>query len=325
MHGVKFLLNAAIVATVSLPTGNTWSQDYPVRPVRLVTLYAAGSGSDDTARFVAAKLSELLKQTVIVDNKGGAGGLIATQEVLRAQPPGYSLLLGAPGILTNLFVYRNPQYKWEDLTVLGVTGLTNYAMIIHTSVPARNIPEFVTYAKANPGKLNYGSLGPAGISTILVERLKEAAGIDLVQIPFKGGAPLATALLSGDIHVYFPTTGVGRARIQNPQIVALAVTGQQRSKTFPDLPTFKELGYPALAGLTYWDAVFAPSATPRPVIQRLQAVMVQMNALPEVKTRLEKAEKEFWTGTLEEFNAFARHDGETLAADFRRLKIPVLD
>ena len=121
------------------------------------------------------------------------------------------------------------------------------------------------------------------------------------------------------------SSGNDRARTQNPQIIALAATGQQHSKTFPDLPTFKELGYPALAGLTYWDALFSPSAAPRPIIHKLRATMAQLTAAPAMKAWMEKLEKEPWTGTQEEFDAYARNDGETLAADFRKLKIPVLD
>jgi len=319
------LLCGAVAMLAALPFMPVQAQDYPARPVRLVTLYAAGSNSDVTARFVAQLLSVQLKQPVLVDNKGGAGGLIGTLEVLRAKPDGYTILFAAPGLASNVFAYRNPQYKFEDFTPLGVVGLSYYGFIINVSVPAKTITEFVAYARANPGKLNYGSLGPAGVSTILAERLKRSAGIDMEMVPFKGGDPLNQALVSNQIQVYFPTLAVARQRMSLPQIRALAVTSPQRSRILPDLPTFKESGYPEVADLTFWEALYGLATLPPPVLQKLRGVWAQIAATPEFKARQEKVERELWTGTLEQFAAFVKREADALAVDFKLLKIEQQD
>jgi tripartite-type tricarboxylate transporter receptor subunit TctC len=301
------------------------AQDYPSRPVRMLSMYAGGSATDASARFMAQELAKQLKQPVLVENKPGGGGLVAAQEALRAQPLGYTILYAAPVLIGNLYAYRNPGYKLEDFTLLGAVGLTNYALIIHNSVPAKNLKEFIAYAKAHPGKLNYASVGPASGGTLLAERLKLAAGIDLVAIPYKGGDAVSTALLAGDVHAYFAAINVARIRMRSPQITGLAAIGEQRAKLLPDVPTFKELGFPTLVGGAFWDAVFASAAVPAAMTQRLRGAVAAATATPEMKDRLEKTEKEPWNGTMEQFQAFLRSESDALAADVKRLKIEPQD
>ncbi len=315
------LLIALLLAYVS---ACSHAQDYPVRPLRLLTLFAAGSQSDLAARFAAQKLSEQLGQTVVVESKGGAGGLLAIRDVLRSQPVGYSLLFGQPGLVGNLHAFKDPQYRLEDFVVTGVMGVTFYALIVNAPASVRNVPEFVAYARANPGKLNYGSIGPSTGSTILAERFKQAAGIDIVMVPFKGGDPVSQALLAGDIHAYFATLNVARTRMRSPQIRGLAVTAEQRSQILPDLPTFRELGYPNVV-LSSWTGVFAPAVAPAAIIQRLKEAMARVSASPETKAQLLKQEIEPWSGTLEQFSAYIKAEGDAIGADFKRLNIPVLD
>jgi tripartite-type tricarboxylate transporter receptor subunit TctC len=316
---------AALAIAMLLFCALAVAQDSSRRPLRLVTMYAPGGASDDTARFLTAKFSEILKVPVIVENKGGAGGLLATLDVLRSQPLGSAMLLGHPALVANLFALKNPQYKLSDFTALGVIGIADYALIIHTMVPAKNLREFVAYAKANPDKLNYGALSAAGVSTILAERLKEAAGINMTQIPFKGGGPAAVALLAGQIQVYFPVTSVARQRLQNKQIAALAVTGEKRSNLLPDVPTFSELGYTALSGLAFWDGVFAPSAAPAQTLAPLRAAMATISSSPEMQARRIRLERDPWEGSMLEFEAYIRRSGEMLEADFRKLNIQQMD
>lgn len=300
------------------------AQDYPARSLRLVTIFAPGSASDVHARFLAQRLSPLLGQPVIVDNKPGGGGLVATRDVLRSQPLGYSLLYTTPEVVGNAFAYKDPQYRLDDLSVVGPLGLGAYALIINTVIPARTVGELVAYAKANPGKLNYGSLGPTAGNTILAERFKQAAGIDMVGIPFKGGDPIAVALLAGDVHVYFPTLYTGMQRMKNTQIRGLAVSSQERMKATPDLPTMRESGYPDVV-LTYWSAVFVPATAPRPMQQRLQDAMRTVTSSPDTRELLARQAIETWTGTVDQFTAFIRKEGADLQADYKRLKIPLMD
>ena len=324
MPGTAAGLRVLIALIATLVSGSGHAQEYPARPLRLLTLFAAGSQSDLAARFAAQKLAEQLGQTVVVESKGGAGGLLAIRDVLRSQPVGYSLLFGQPGLVGNLHAFKDPQYRLEDFVVTGVMGVTFYALIVNVPASVKSLSEFVLHAKTNPGKLNYGSIGPSTGSTILAERFKQAAGIDIVMVPFKGGDPVSQALLAGDIHVYFATLNVARTRMRSPQIRGLAVTSEQRSQILPDLPTFKESGYPGVL-LSSWTAVFVPSVAPAAVIQRLKDAMARVSASPETKAQLLKQEIEPWSGTLEQFSAYIKAEGDAIGADFKRLNIPVLD
>ena len=318
-------VTSACAALSLFGAATCYAQDFPIRPVRLVTIFAPGSASDINARFLAGKMTPILGQTVIVDNKPGGGGLLATRDVLRAQPFGYSFLYTTPEIVGNAFAYKEPGYKMEDFAVMGPFGLGSYGLIINNEkVPAKTVAELVAYAKANPGKLNYGSLGPTAANTILAERFKQAAGIQMEGIPFKGGDPLAVSLLAGDIHVYFPTFFTAMQRMKSKQITGLAATSLERMKAMPDLPTLKELGYADMV-LTYWSATFVPAATPRPALLKLRDALRQVTASAETRELLAKNAIDTWSGTVEQFADFIRKEGADLQADYRRLNIPLLD
>ncbi len=316
-----------IVATLvtATPLASVMAQDFPVRPVRLVTIFAPGSASDVHARFLSAKLSPILGQLVVVDNKPGGGGLVATRDVLRTQPFGYSFLYSTPEFVGNTIAYREPGYKLDDFTVMGPFGLGSYGLIINNNaIPAKNVAELIAYARANPGKLNYGSLGPTAANTILAERFKEATGVNMVGIPFKGGDPLSVALLAGDIHVYFATFYTAMQRMKNKQITGLASTSPERMKAMPELPTLKELGYPNMI-MTYWSAAFLPATTPKAYVQRLQDALKQVTSTQETKDLLAKQAIDTWPGTVDQFAAFIKKEGVDLQADYKRLSIPLMD
>ena len=276
------------------------------------------------ARFAAQKLGEQLGQPVVVENNGGAGGLLAMRSVARTQPPGYTLLYTTNGLVGNLYVYKEPGYRLEDYTIVGPVGLSAYGMMVHSTVPVKNLAELIAYAKANPGRLNFGTVGPTAGSSILPERLMLAAGIDMVGVPFKGGDPAGAALLAGDIQVYFATFGTTRSRIRTGKVRGLAVSSEQRSPLLPDLPTFRELGYPTMA-LGVWNAIFVPSAASRTAVQKLQEAMTKVNATADMKAQLERMEFESWPGTLDQFTAYIKAEGTAIGEDIKRLKIPMQD
>ena len=318
------LLRAAVAALAAAASAAAPAQDYPARPLRLFTMFAAGSQSDIAARFTAGKLSEVLGVPVIVENRGGAGGLIGTRETLRTLPLGYSLLFAQQQLVGNMVAYRDPQYKLEDFAVVGVMGITFYALIYNTtSIPARTLPEFVALAKANPGKFNYGSLGASTGSNILATRFQEMAGIQLEGVPYKGGDPAAQGLLANDVQLYFATMNTARTRMRNANIRGFAVTADRRSVILPDLPTFKEHGYPLELGS--WSAVLAPSAVPAPIMQKLKEAMVKVKADPATTAQLQKQEIEPWTRSVDEFTTYIKAEGAALAADYKRLKLEVMD
>ncbi len=321
---LKMALKFWMAATLASLLPSVQAQDFPQRPLRLVCIFAAGSSADVSARFAAQKLGEVLGQLVVVENNGGAGGLIAMRSVYRAQPVGYTLLFSTNGLVGNLYAFKEPGYKLDDYTIVGSTGLSPYAMIVHQMVPVKTLAEFVAYAKANPEKLNFGQLGPTTGSNILSERLKVAANIDMVAIPFKGGDPAGAALLAGDIQVYFATYGTSRNRVRTGRIRALALSGDQRSPILPDVPTFKELGYPTME-LGVWQGIFVPSAAPRLAIQKLQEAMAKVNASPEMKAHQVRLEFEPWQGTLDQFMAHIRAEGVAIGEDMKRLKLPMQD
>ena len=285
-------------------------------------MFAPGSTSDLHARFISPKLTEQLGQSIIVDNKGGGGGIAAMRDVYRSQPMGYSVLLANGALVGNAIAFRDPGYKLEDYTPIGVYGQTFYGMIIHPMVPAKTLAEFVAYARANPDKLNYGALGPAAGSTLNAERFKQMAGIDMTGVPFKGGDPVSIALLAGDIQVYWATLNTARSRTQNKQIIALAVTSDQRTQVMPNVPTFRELGYPGM-NASSWEAVFAPSAVPAAMLKRLRDAFDKAAATPDWKATVEKQEYEPWRGTADQFMARLREESTQLAADYKRLNIPL--
>jgi tripartite-type tricarboxylate transporter receptor subunit TctC len=316
------LLGLLAVAGATLSINAAWAQqDYPNKPIRLVTMFAPGSNSDQTARFAGAKVSEQMGVSFIIENKAGGGGLAALRDVYRAQPMGYSVLQSNTAFVGNTLAFKEPLYRIEDYTSVGVLGEGYYGLIFHNSVPVKTLAEFVAYAKANPGKLNYGSLGPAAGSTLNAERFKQAAGIDMVGIPFKGGEPVSIALLAGQIQVYWATLGTARNRMQNPQISGLAVTAPKRVKILPDLPTFKEAGFPTMDASS-WQAWFAPAAIPKHMLDKLREGFVKASKTPEWQTRMERNELDEFDGTPDQFMARLKKEQAQLAADYKRLNLP---
>ncbi len=300
------------------------AQEYPNRPLRMVYPSSGGGAAEAIGRIAGQKLSEQLGQPVLMDFRPGAGGLIGTREVLKMQPLGYYILWANPAITNNLFAYKDPGYKLEDFETLGPLGLNPFGMVLHTSIPAKNLREFIAYAKANPNRINYGSVGPSNGAVILSERLKQAAGINMTQILYKGSGELSVALLAGDIHVYFATLGTAKTRMQSPQIIGIGMTADRRSDLLPDLPTFKELGYPTMM-LSSWNALFVPAAAPRPVITRLRTAMDRIYAAPEWNAMLKKYKAEPWFGTIKEFGDKIKAEGIATGEDYKRLNLPLLD
>ena len=319
MHQTSIAL-AFIALAFSLPPVAR-AQDYPSKPIRMVTMFSESANSN-RYRYVATKLGEQLGVNVLIDAKAGGGGVIALRDVYRAQPMGYSLLLANNGLVGNLFAYKEPGYRLEDYTPVGVMGLSPYAMVMNTNaVPAKNLTGFVAWAKANPAKANFGSLGPAAGSNISAERFKQMAGINMTGVPYKGGDQMALGMLAGDIHVTWISLNSARARMQNKQIIGLASTGDERSPLLPQVPTFKEMGYPEMDTAT-WYAVFAPAAIPAPMLAKLRAANAAASSTAEWKGVMEQNELDPFKGTHEQFMAMVKKEAALLGADYQRLKLP---
>ncbi|MCC7487150.1 MAG: tripartite tricarboxylate transporter substrate binding protein [Burkholderiales bacterium] len=260
---------------------------YPSRPIRLVVPFAPGGGADISARLIAQKLSERYGQQVVADNRPGAGGTVGTELVLKAAPDGYTLLLVSSSYGANPALYRlsfDPVTAFEPVTLVSQQP---FVMAIHLGVPAKSVKEFIGYAKANPGKLNYLSSGTGGIQHLATELFKNMAAVNLVHIPYRGGSSGVNDLLAGQVHMVFGTVLSTMPMVRAGQLRALAVTTRTRSPGAPELPSLAEAGVPGYH-VSGWYAVLAPKTTPRAVTAGLNREIVALLTTPEVKERYAK-------------------------------------
>jgi tripartite-type tricarboxylate transporter receptor subunit TctC len=264
------ILLALIAMLTAVPASR--AADYPTRPIRLVVPYVAGGPTDVLGRYFADYLSRDLKQTVLVDNKAGAQGAIGAEAVAHAEPDGYTLLFTASSVLEiNPILYKKLAYDPDrELRVLAVVTDLPSIMVVHPSVPAKTIAEFVAYARQNPGKLNFGSAGTGGVGHLSGEMFKQMAGIEMTHVPYKGAGPALADLIAGHIQATFETLGTALPPIKAGLLRPLGVSSQQRIPDLPDLPTIAESGYPDYRS-TVWYGVAAPAGVPDEIAQTIRA------------------------------------------------------
>ena len=307
-HGILVFSLSVFVSSFILPLSSLAASaaDYPAKPIRVVVPFPAGGPSDIVARTVTQKLSEAWNQPVIVDNRAGAGGAIGTEFVARGPADGYQLLHGTiGGLAVAMSLQPNRGYDTlRDFTPITQTVTVTNFLVVHPSVPAKTIKELIALAKTRPGKLNYSSSGPGTGPHLAGELLKYMAGINIVHIPFKGSAPALTAMLSGEVDVNFENSLLVMPHIGAGKVRALGVTGTQRSKLLPAMPTIAETlpGYNASG----WYGFVAPAAAPKDVVAKLAAEMVRILRQPDVVARLAGQGAEPVASTPDEFTAFIR-------------------
>ena len=279
-------LALAFCSTLSLAQSS-----YPNRSVKIIVPFAPGGASDFVGRIMQPRLSELLGQPIVIENRGGAAGTIGMEVAARSAPDGYTLVLGNvgstainPGVFTNLSI-NNLRDFIPVTQVVDVPGV----LIVHPSVPANSVKELVAFVKANPGKLNYASPGSGSQNRLEMEILRTAErGMDMVHVPYKGGAgPAVTGLVAGETQMMFSTVSSAMGHIKGGRLKALAITSPTRIKELPDLPTMKESGY-VDGSSGSWQGVLVPAGTPRAVVDRLFEVLVQTMKTPDVIERLAK-------------------------------------
>jgi tripartite-type tricarboxylate transporter receptor subunit TctC len=284
------------------------SLPYPTRPVQIIVPFTPGTGMDILARMVGQKLSERWGQPVIVDNRPGASGNIGTDLVVKAAPDGYTLLITANTLVMTVSLYRNVPYDpIKDLAPVEKMAVGTMAITLNPSVPAHTLKEFVAYAKANPGKLAYGSPGVGTPQHLATELLKSEAGIDMLHVPYKGSARAITGLLSGDVAMMSNALHAVLPQVEAGKLNAIAVGGPKRSRVAPDIPTFAESGYPDF-DVDFWYGLLAPAATPKEIIAKLNQDITQVLNAPEMREKLSDQGLEPVTGTPEQFAELIRTD-----------------
>jgi len=283
-HDILCWSAIALVAASSLFALSAVAQTYPARPIRLLIPFPPGGGADTLARIVSPRLTDSMGQTWVVDNRGGAGGNLATEIVATSQPDGYSVLLGFnTALVVNPALYAVlPFNVMRDLQPVTKLASAQYILVVHPSVQAATLKELIALAKSAPGKLNYASAGVGSPLHLAAEMFKIRAGVDLVHVPYKGGAPAAAAVLAGETQVLFGSVASTLPHVKAGKLRALAVTGPKRAAVAPNLPTIAESGFPGF-DVTSWYSLLVPAKTPRPIVQRLFDEAQRAVRLPDVQ------------------------------------------
>jgi tripartite-type tricarboxylate transporter receptor subunit TctC len=305
-------LTIALLALAIAPP-LAWAQAWPERPIRFLMSAPAGSSIDVLGRTIADKLKDRLGQPVVVENKPAAGGTVATAEVAHSPPDGYTMVLAFNGPLSFApLLQKLPYDVAKDLAPVIITSSQPNVLAINATLPVHSVKELVAYAKANPGKLNYASVGNGSSSHLTMELLKSEAGIDIVHVPFNGSPPAVTATIQGETQMMFAVMQPLQAQIQAGKLRALAVTTAKRFALNPEIPTIAEAGYPGFEALA-WNGVLVAAATPAPIVQRLNA---EINAIlndAEVKSKLNAHGFELIGGTPSDFARLIKSDSDKWA------------
>ena len=310
----KYLYNfsAALLALMPLLCATSAQaavgDDYPSRPVRLLVPNPPGGGSDAVARILAQKLGERLNQQFVVDNRAGGGGIIANETVARANPDGYTLLLAFIGpVAISPALTKVPYDSVKDFAPVALVAAGQYMLVLHPSVPAKTLKDFVVYAKANPGKINYASAGNGSPLHLAAELFKARAGVNMVHVPYKGGGPATAAILAGEVQAVFGSLTSVVPQIKAGKLTAIGVTGAKRSTLAPEYATIAELGYPGFE-MTSWYGVLLPAKSPPAVTAKLNAGINESLQAKDVIDSLKRQGLDATGGTHEVFAAHIKSE-----------------
>jgi tripartite-type tricarboxylate transporter receptor subunit TctC len=310
MRWWKIGLIATALATLASPAS---AQSWPTKPVKIVVPFGPGGPADVYARILAQGLTEALKQQFIIDNKPGAGALIGTEVVAKAAPDGYTLLMMSNTHTVNETLFaKRPYDLMRDLTPVAPVNSSDLVMVVHPSVPAKTLQEFIALAKAQPGKLTYASSGPGTPYHMAGELFKSMSGTDILHIPHKGSAEARNDVMGGHVQMMFDAVTAMKGSIDAGEVRALATTGLQRSSVLPGVPTVSESGVPGYEA-TIWLGIMAPKGTPKEIVDRLNAEIEKMIARPEIRDAWAKQGAVPMTMTPDRFGAYLQQDIEKWA------------
>lgn len=298
------------------------AQSYPTKPIRFVLPFPPGGGTDALARIITPSLAERLGQPIVIDNRPGAAGNISADIVAKSAPDGYNLLMGFSTVLTtSKSLYAKLPFDPErDFAPITQLATAQYILVVHPSVPAKTIAEFIVLARAKPGTLNYASSGVGGPLHLSAELFKARAGIDLVHVAYKGGGPAATAVIAGEVQLIFGSVASSLQHIRSGRLRALAVTGSRRSPLAPELPTIAESGFPGF-NVIAWDSLLAPKDTAHGIITRIYTEISHVLKSPEVRELINNIGYEPTGTTPAELAAIIRSESATWAKVIRDANI----
>lgn len=312
---------AAAIAFAAIVVGNAEAQAYPTKPIRLIVPFAPGGGTDVTARYVGTRLSEKLGQPVVIDNRPAASGVVGADLVAKATPDGHTILVVSVTFVISASLQKGLPYDGvRDFAPITLLISAPLGLMLHPSIPARTVQEFVTHAKGNPGKLNYGSSGPGSIAHLSTELFDSMAGIRMTHIPYKGVAAYTTAQLANEIQVGMSNMFSTMSHWKSGRLRLVAHAGAKRMEAMPDLPAISESGVPGYEAII-WYGFMAPAKTPRPVIQRLHREIVAIAQTSEVRQTFIAQGNDVVANTPAEFAKVIKAEAQKWGETGRRLGV----
>lgn len=295
-----------VCVLAATPLASAQGQAYPTKPLRLIAPSSPGSGVDIVARFFAQKLSEQVKQQVIVENRAGAGANLGAEIAAKSAPDGYTLFMGTPAHTINPSLYRRLNYDIvKDFTAISLVSTGQYVLIAHPSLPAKTVPQLIALAKAQPGQLNYGSAGPGNATHLAGELFRTMAKVNIVHVPYKGSGPALVDLVGGQVQCMFSNLTAALPHMKSGKLRAIAVTGDKRTPIVPTLPTIAESALPGYE-VSSWYGLLAPAGTSQEIISRLNTEVGRAMRAPEMKDRLAAEGADPAPGTAGEFAALLK-------------------
>lgn len=283
------------------------AQGYPAKPIRFVVGFPPSGTNDFVARTVAPKMAEFLGQQVVIDNRGGASTMIATELVARAVPDGYTILLNAPAHSTNPTLAKPNYDSIRDFAFITLVAESQNLLVLHTSMPARNVKELLAFARKRPGEINYGSSGAGSTPHLSAELFQYMTGVKLVHVPYKGSGAGMVAMLSGEISMYFANIPVAIQHVRNGRLRPIALSGTRPNQAVPGIPTLADSGLPGF-DVTSWFGIAAPAKTPRAIVDTLNSAIVRAVNSPDLRARLLDQGAEPVGNTPEQYTAFIERE-----------------
>jgi tripartite-type tricarboxylate transporter receptor subunit TctC len=317
------VLGAGLALTGLQAAGPAFAQAWPTRPINLVVPFSPGGTTDVLARALGERLGQALGQPVLVDNRGGAGATIGADYVAKAKPDGYTLLMGAVHHTIATSVYKKLPYDFQkSLVPITTVALVPNVLTINASTPAKNVKELVALAKAQPGRLSFGSNGAGTLQHLIGMQFSAQAGVDLIHVPYKGSGPLTTDLLGGQVTMSFDTVTPVLQQIKGGKLRALAVTTAKRSSVLPEVPTLEESGFKGF-DLGTWFGMLAPAGTPSELVARLNAEMVKIIQSPDFRQRMQEIGAETIGNTPQQMAQQVAHDTQRFAQLVKDNKVSI--